>query len=182
MSSSRQTLQDDEISRVASDSSAGFPPVSRYDAHVLILGSLPGQRSLQAAQYYAHPQNVFWRIMQELVGAQGSYQQRCDVLVEHCIALWDVLAESVRPGSMDADIRLESAEANDFAGFLAEHREIELICFNGQKAAKLFQHFVIPGGLATTRRQETLPSTSPAYASMPYAEKLDRWRSVIAGS
>jgi len=159
MSSSRQTLQDDEISRVASDSSAGFPPVSRYDAHVLILGSLPGQRSLQAAQYYAHPQNVFWRIMQELVGAEGSYQQRCDVLVEH-----------------------ESAEANDFAGFLAEHREIELICFNGQKAAKLFQHFVIPGGLATTRRHETLPSTSPAYASMPYAEKLNRWRSVIAGS
>lgn len=175
-------MQDEEKSDVVIESSTGFPPIARHDARILILGSLPGQRSLQAAQYYAHPQNAFWRIMQELTGAEGPYQQRCDALVEHGIALWDVLAESVRPGSMDADIQLESAEANDFAGFLAEHRQIGLICFNGQKAAKLFRQIVVLDDSAMARRHETLPSTSPAFASMPYAEKLNRWRSVIVGS
>lgn len=154
--------------------SSGFPPIAGGRARVLILGSLPGQRSLLARQYYAHPQNAFWRIMQELTGAEGSYQRRCSVLVEHGIALWDVLAESVRPGSMDADIRVDSAEANDFAGFLAEHREIELICFNGQKAAKLYQRLVVTDS-KDTRQYQTLPSTSPAYASMPYALKLEHW-------
>ena len=109
MSSRRQTVQDEEKSRFVIESSTGFPPVARHDARILILGSLPGQRSLQAAQYYAHPQNAFWRIMQELTGAEGPYQKRCDALVGYGIALWDVLAESVRPGSMDVDIQLESA-------------------------------------------------------------------------
>ena len=163
---------------VAITPSTGFAPISGRRARVLILGSLPGQRSLLARQYYAHPQNTFWRIMQELTGAEGSYRQRCSVLVEHGIALWDVLAESVRPGSMDADIRVESAAANDFSEFLTEHREIKLICFNGQKAAKLFQRFGAQEG-EDARRYETLPSTSPAYASMPYALKLERWRGAL---
>ncbi len=107
-------MQGEEKSEVVMDASVGFPPVARHDARLLILGSLPGQRSLQAAQYYAHPQNAFWRIMQEVTGAGGTYEQRCERLIANGIALWDVLAESVRPGSMDADIQMPSAEANDF--------------------------------------------------------------------
>lgn len=95
------------------------------------------------------------------------------------VAVWDVLAQSVRPGSMDADIRLETAEANDFKAFFAVHRSVELICFNGQKAALLFRKLVEPQQISSLPRLETLPSTSPAHASMSVAEKLSIWRSVI---
>jgi TDG/mug DNA glycosylase family protein len=157
--------------------SSSFPPIARPDARILILGSLPGQRSLREQQYYAHPQNAFWRIMAELVGAEGDYEQRCESLMAARIALWDVLAESVRPGSMDSDIRLETAKSNDFAGLFGNCPRIGRVCFNGRKAAAMFERFV---GLETFDKQfATLPSTSPAYASMPYTEKLERWRSAL---
>jgi hypoxanthine-DNA glycosylase len=157
--------------------SHSFPPIVRPDARILILGSLPGRRSLQEQQYYAHPQNAFWRIMAELVGAEGNYQRRCESLMDSGIALWDVLAESVRPGSMDSDIRLETAISNDFVGLFGNCPQIGQVCFNGRKAAAMFERFV---GLDTfDKRFETLPSTSPAYASMPYSEKLERWRSAL---
>ena len=89
--------------------SEGFPPVARADARILVLGSLPGQKSLSASEYYAHPQNSFWRIMQELFGVDGHYDQRCVLLGESKLALWDVLRSSVRRGSLDSDIRRESA-------------------------------------------------------------------------
>jgi hypoxanthine-DNA glycosylase len=161
-------------------SSAGFAPIARRDALVLILGSLPGQRSLQARQYYAHPQNAFWRIMRDLIGAQGSYEQRCNALLEHRIALWDVLAHSVRPGSMDADIQLSTSEANDFPGFLRVHTDIEVICFNGRKAAQMFRRFVVANAEEIAAELVTLPSTSAAYASMPYAKKLECYYSALS--
>ena len=161
------------------DSSIGFRPIARHDARILILGSLPGKRSLQAGQYYAHPQNVFWRIMCDLIAAEGIYEQRCATLIDHGIALWDVLLESVRPGSMDADIDLKTAACNDFGSFLAAHRQVELICFNGKKAAQMFQRFVVLDNADVSRRFATLPSTSPAYASMTYDDKLATWRRTI---
>ena len=160
--------------------SAGFPPVARADARVLILGSLPSRRSLQAGEYYAHPQNAFWRIMRDLTGASGRYERRCAALVAHRIALWDVLAESVRPGSMDADIALESAEVNDFNKFFAAHPEIREVFFNGQKAARIFNDLVVLDDSMSPRQFATLPSTSPAYAAMKYEEKLRQWRAVLA--
>jgi hypoxanthine-DNA glycosylase len=100
-------------------------------------------------------------------------------LLDHGIALWDVLAGSVRPGSMDADIDLETAEVNDFAGFFSRHSNIERVCFNGKKAAQMFQRFVVPDAMVKPVQFETLPSTSPAYASMPFAEKLAIWRRAV---
>ena len=161
------------------DCSAGFAPVASIDARVLILGSLPGRRSIAAAQYYAHPQNAFWRIMRDIVGAEGDYANRCDRLMESRIALWDVLANSVRPGSMDSDIDVSTAEANDFERFLGNHKGIELIAFNGQKAAQLFARSVEPDLTYAHFKMRTLPSTSPAYASMNYVEKLRQWRATI---
>ncbi len=165
--------------RAEIDSSTGFAPIVRSNASILILGSLPSERSLQAGQYYAHPQNAFWRIMRDLTGAEGAYEERCATLVDHGIALWDVLRQSVRPGSMDADIDLETAACNDFDGFLSAHRHIALICFNGKKAAQLFQRFVVVDKAYLPGRFGTLPSTSPAYASMTYDDKLARWRRAI---
>ena len=159
----------------AEEVSTGFPPVAGPDARVLILGSLPGQRSLEAAQYYAHRQNAFWRIMAELFGIAGDYESRCEQLTQHGIALWDVLASSVRPGSMDADIQLEASRPNDFAEFLAAHAEIARICFNGRKAEEIFRRFVVPDLVAAGPVLVSLPSTSPAFASMAFDQKRDAW-------
>jgi hypoxanthine-DNA glycosylase len=160
--------------------SVGFPPVARHDARVLILGSLPSKRSLAERQYYAHPQNAFWSIMRELVGATGSYENRCECLIAARIALWDVLKQSIRPGSMDADIQPARSEVNDFEEFMRDQPEIGLICFNGKKAEQMFHKFVQKETLGSTMRYEALPSTSPAYASMSFAEKLKMWRAVTS--
>jgi TDG/mug DNA glycosylase family protein len=160
--------------------SSGFAPLANDDARVLVLGSLPSQRSISANEYYAHPQNAFWRIMGELVGADGSYADRCSALQSKKIALWDVLASSVRPGSLDADIQMSTAEVNDFVHFLAEHTVIERICFNGQKAAKIFSDRVSQDIIDNRIQLFTLPSTSPAHAAMRFDEKLELWRTGIA--
>ena len=159
--------------------SSGFAPVAGANARILILGSLPGQRSIDAGQYYANPQNAFWPIMSELFGTSGPYEDRCQALVENRVALWDVLASSVRPGSMDAAIRMESAQANDFAVFFEMHPDVERVFFNGKKAAQLWSRLVQPRLEPAGVHRATLPSTSPAYASMSVAEKLKKWRSII---
>lgn len=162
------------------EQSEGFPPVARTDARVLILGSLPGARSIAEHRYYAHPHNAFWPIMRELFGIEGNYESRCDQLLENRVGLWDVLHSSIRPGSMDADIQLASATANDFRGFLADHADIRLIGFNGKKAEQLFTRLV---GVDVVTKQIVrvgLPSTSPAYASMPFSGKLAAWSSALS--
>jgi len=159
--------------------SSGFPPVERADAQVLILGSLPGKRSIEAGEYYAHPQNAFWPIMNTLYGVSGDYARRCELLRLSRLALWDVLESSVRPGSMDADIRLDSARANDFRAFFETHRQLRLVAFNGAKAEQLFGRFVRPCPATADLQFVRLPSTSPAYAAMPFSGKLAAWRKAL---
>ena len=120
--------------------------------------------------------------MGELTGAGGSYAQRCQTLLDHGIALWDVLESSVRLGSMDADIRRGSETVNDFDSFFLMHADVLQVCFNGQKAAQLFHKLVRPGSATAELKILVLPSTSPAHASMPYSEKLKRWRHAITGA
>jgi hypoxanthine-DNA glycosylase len=159
--------------------SHSFAPVADASASVLILGSLPGQASLQARQYYAHPHNAFWKIMGELLGASPglAYRQRLRVLRANGVALWDVCAAAQRPGSLDASINARTVQPNDFAAFFTAHRDIRLICFNGAKAAELYERRVwklLPAAMQGIRR-ETLPSTSPAHAALDFAAKLRRW-------
>lgn len=167
-------------------SSTGFPPIVGPDATVLVLGSLPSRKSLEASEYYAHPQNAFWRIMGELFGAglDVAYAKRTVLLKRNNIAVWDVLASSERPGSMDSDIDSSTAKPNDFSSFLTTYCKIRLVCFNGQKAAGMFEHMVLSrhGELQTDLRYATLPSTSPAFAAMPFEEKLRKWSIVLQGS
>ena len=159
---------------MAAIASEGFPPIAAPDARILVLGSLPGERSIAARQYYAHPRNAFWPIMKALYDIHGDYEERCEQLKAHRIAVWDVLASSVRPGSLDARIELESARANDFATFLEVHRQLERIVFNGRKAEQLFHRLVdLPAGPVDL---VGLPSSSPAYAAMPFSGKLEKWR------
>ncbi len=162
----------------------GFPPVAAGRPRVLILGSLPGRKSLEARQYYAQPQNAFWRIMGDLYGAGPdlAYEDRLERLSRHSIALWDVLAAGQRPGSLDASIVRSSAIFNDFGPFLESLTSLHAICFNGKTAQHLYRQHVLPtleGTPAAGIALHGLPSTSPAHAAMPYSEKLARWRRVL---
>ncbi|GAB4413133.1 MAG: DNA-deoxyinosine glycosylase [Sideroxydans sp.] len=157
-----------------------MPPVADGMAERLILGSMPGRQSLAAGQYYAHPRNVFWRIMGELVGAHPHlpYAARLQVLQSARLALWDVLHSCERKGSLDSDIQAETA--NDFARFFAEHPHITHVGFNGAKAEQSFRRLVLGKHPLPPLVLTRLPSTSPAHAGMPYAEKLACWRAFIA--
>ena len=167
---------------IGGETAEGFPPVARRDARILVLGSLPGQRSIAEQQYYAHPRNAFWPIMKALFGVQGSYQDRLLQLVGTRIALWDVLHSSIRPGSLDGSIKLDSARANDFETFFRAHADIRLIAFNGKKAEQLFARFVTGNSIGHGIRRTGLPSTSPAYAAMPFSRKLALWRRAMAAA
>jgi len=165
------------------DVTSGFAPILGIDANVLILGTLPSQQSLKKQQYYGHPRNAFWPIMGELfsTGPEIPYEERTQLLVRRGIAVWDVLESGSRPGSMDAAIDDSSARPNDFEGLYAGHPELRLVCFNGQAAARLFQQLV-PDYVRDSFRSVsfvTMPSTSPAYAAMSFADKLQHW-AVIA--
>jgi TDG/mug DNA glycosylase family protein len=165
--------------------SCGFEPIARSDATTLILGSLPSQLSLQSGEYFGNPNNVFWKIMGELIdaGPENSYDVRVQRMIAARFAVWDVLRSAVRPGSLDANIDGATAKANDFNKFLQEHTQIERVCFNGQKAAALFERLVIRKGASWNERLSlvTLPSTSPAHASMSFEEKLSEWSVVGRG-
>jgi hypoxanthine-DNA glycosylase len=163
-----------------------FEPISRADARVLILGSLPGQMSLTRGEYYAQPYNVFWRIMGELVGASRDvpYQDRLDLLKQHHIAVWEVCASGFRAGSLDSAIQLATVRANNFSAFLRTHPGINLICFNGRKAEEIFARKVRqePRAVFERIRYASLPSSSAAHAGMPFAQKLSLWRNALSGT
>lgn len=155
-----------------------FPPLVSAQAKVLILGSLPGQASLQQQQYYAHPRNAFWWVMEELLGIQrdAPYAQRCEQLMQAGVALWDVCASAERPGSLDAAIHPQSVVVNDIVGLLTQYPEIQHVYFNGAAAATLFKkHLANQVGLPTT----VLPSTSPAHAGLSLEQKIAAWRVIM---
>jgi len=159
--------------------SSGLPPIARHDARLLILGSLPGRRSIDAAEYYAHPRNAFWMIMRALYGIRGDYASRCEALRQSGIALWDVLAASVRPGSLDSSIVRKGAQINDFTRFLKGHPAIDRIAFNGRASETLFRRLVL-GSLDAGRYELiALPSTSPAHAAMRPDTKCAVWGSML---
>jgi hypoxanthine-DNA glycosylase len=163
--------------------SVGFPPIADARARVLVIGSLPGRKSLEMHEYYAQPHNAFWRIMGRLFGAEQSlpYAARLKRLRAARIAVWDVLAAGEREGSLDSAIVPSSIVVNDFAAFFARHTRIELVCFNGNTAAALFRRKVLPTVTPESAALPThvLPSTSPAYASLRFEQKLQRWSAVL---
>lgn len=151
----------------------------------LVLGTMPGQASLDAREYYAHPRNAFWPIMQSLFGIDCGldYDTRTVHLVNQGIALWDVLAEVERPGSLDSDILPGSMTTNYFPGFLAAHPGLQTIFFNGRKAEQLFSKLVLPElTRAGIRASMTyLPSTSPAN-TMTLEQKTDAWSVLVSAT
>lgn len=153
--------------------SFSFDPITSKNANILILGTMPGTKSLELNQYYGHKQNNFWKFMFEILNEEFSndYEKRKELLQKNKIALWDVLQFCDRVGSLDSAIKNEIA--NDFETFLESHSNIKTILFNGQKAAAFFKKYVY---LKKEYHLITLPSSSPANASQSFHSKLDEWR------
>ena len=147
-------------------------PVGSSDARLLILGSLPGEESLRVQRYYAHPQNQFWRLLGAAIGedlAGFAYDARLARLAQRGIALWDVVGEARREGSLDGAIR--AAAANQLRDYAATHPRLRAIAFNGKTAAKLGRAALgDPAGLQLI----DLPSSSPAY-TLAVADKAKAW-------
>ena len=155
-----------------------FPPAAGARTRVLVLGSLPGATSLRAGQYYAHPQNAFWRLIGSVIGRDLvtlAYPDRLEALKAAHVGLWDVIATAARTGSLDAAIR--DPEAADLRTLVAGLPDLRAVAFNGGTAARLGRRQL--AGLRGPALLD-LPSSSPAYAGMPFAEKRARW-SVLAG-
>lgn len=158
-----------------------FAPVENPDANVLILGSMPGEASLRAGEYYAHPRNHFWRMMAALIALDPAapYAQRIQALQASHIALWDVLHSCTRAGSLDADIDKASQVANDFESFFARHAKITHVFFNGTAAEQIYRRRVLPVLNLQHIGYKRLPSTSPANASLSFERKLEAWKAVL---
>jgi double-stranded uracil-DNA glycosylase len=162
--------------------STGFQPIAKIDATVLILGSMPGQKSLEENQYYAHPRNSFWPIMYKLfnVNKTLNYEQRKKLLLQNKIALWDVLRSCYRKGSLDSNIDHSTLESNDFQNFFSKHKNIKTVFFNGAKAEQLFKKYVLKDLESINLKYHKLPSTSPAHATKTMEEKFLEWE-IIKG-
>ena len=151
---------------------------------MVVLGSMPGERSLTAAEYYAHPRNAFWKIMQALAGVDlaATYEQRLRSLKIRGIALWDVLHSCYRQGSLDAGIQNGSVKVNNFSAFFRRHPGIRVVLFNGATAERFYQRYVLPELPNGEIIYLCLPSTSPAYAAMSLKQKINWWRRGIAAA
>ena len=151
-----------------------FPPIVDEFAKILILGSMPGAKSLQMQQYYAFPQNQFWRILFHLFDEEFSedYETRINLIKKNNIALWDVIESCERKGSSDTEIKDEVD--NNIPELIKNHPNIQTIFCNGQKSYKnllkiLGKDFKIP--------IVVLPSTSPLH-TVKFEEKLESWKMI----
>ncbi|TFW13710.1 DNA-deoxyinosine glycosylase [Duganella callida] len=149
-----------------------FDPVVNADTRLLVLGSLPGDKSLRAQQYYGHPQNKFWELMGAVIAVDLrllDYQARLAALLAHGVGLWDVIAEAERAGSLDGAIR--NVSHNPLSDLVATLPRLRAIGFNGGTSARLGRK-QLP---STKHALVDLPSSSPAY-TLSFASKLQVWR------
>ncbi len=151
---------------------ASFAPHVAPDTRLLILGSLPGVRSLAVRQYYAHPTNQFWRLLGAVIErplADMPYEERLVALCDAKVGLWDVIRSAERHTSSDSLIR--EAEAHDLAALIADLSDLRMIAFNGGKAAAIGRKQLLPlNGIALV----DLPSSSAAHTT-GFDAKLGRW-------
>ena len=151
----------------------GLPPIARSDARLFLLGSLPGEASLAAGRYYAHPTNQFWRLLGSAIGEELQpldYERRLERLAERRIGLWDVIASASRSGSLDQAIR--EAQHNQIERLLRDFPELQAIAFNGGTAARVGRRVI--GGPPAPVELIDLPSSSAAN-TRSFGDKAAAW-------
>lgn len=150
-----------------------FPPISNKNTRILILGSLPGDKSLELGEYYGHPRNRFWKILSTITNKElpATYAEKKELLLKSGIGVWDVAHKATRNGSLDSAMKDE--EPNDLEAFIANHKNLTTIGFNGKKAEVLFNKFFKrQDGL----RYVSLPSSSPANAGINFENICTCWK------
>ncbi len=161
---------------VGSNSKTSFDPISNSDTAILILGTMPGDKSLELGEYYGHPSNRFWKVVSTITnnGLPFSYCDKKTLLLKSKIGIWDVAHNANRKGSLDSAIKDETP--NDLTAFISRHKELKVIGFNGKKAEKLYDKYFF-------RRQGieyiSLPSTSPANAGISFDELCKKWQQIF---
>jgi hypoxanthine-DNA glycosylase len=161
----------------------GLPPVIREGSTILIVGTLPGDNSIQLGQYYANISNHFWKILSAVYGEtiENDYLRRLEFLHSKGLALWDVLKSAERPGSSDSGI--ENEVSNDFSALLTAFPGLRAIVFNGGEARRLFRRHVKKSrsdAASILLREVTLPSTSstPGTHVLSFEDKVGRWKAL----
>ena len=163
--------------KIKSEILQSFPPLADSQTKILVIRTMPGVASLEAAQYYAHPRNAFWKIIAQVFnnGAEfQSYQEKTNCALAHGIGLWDNLQNCVREGSLDSNIK--NAVPNDFETLLQKYNITKLL-FNGQKSFEFFKRY--HEKLLETTAYEIMPSTSPANATLSFEKKLAVWKKAL---
>lgn len=156
-----------------------FWPSIDDSSQILILGSMPGVKSLEEQQYYAHPQNRFWKVMGAICNEpnlhQLDYQQKLKILLRNNIALWDTIKSCKRDGSLDSDIQNETP--NDIYGLLKKFPKLKTICLNGNKSYSTFKKYF--PDLLEKYSCHKMPSTSPANAKYSLDALIKDWSSIV---
>ncbi|MBO5011049.1 MAG: DNA-deoxyinosine glycosylase [Elusimicrobiaceae bacterium] len=156
-----------------------FPPAVNRQTRILVIGSMPGEASLKAQEYYAYKHNQFWKIVFEIFAAgrtPDEYADKINTLLSNGIGLWDALKACERTGSLDGNI--SEPTPNDFPALFTRFPRIHTLLFNGQAARTHFKRAFGDAGKTCI----TLPSTSPAHASRSYAEKLQLWKEAFSNA
>ena len=157
-------------------SKVSLDPISNPDTIILILGTMPGDKSLKLGEYYAHPGNKFWKVISAITNYDLplTYSDKKELLIKSKIGIWDVVHKANRIGSLDSAIKNE--EPNDLESFIARHKNLKIIGFNGTKAEALFDKFF---DRINGMKYISLPSTSPANTGINFDNMCKIWRQIL---
>jgi len=159
------------------ETKTSFEPLSAPDIRVLLLGSLPGDKSLEVEEYYGHPRNRFWKVLSTIFkqSLPADYPEKKAMLRRLKVGVWDVAQQASRKGSLDSAIANEVP--NELDQFIDQHHKLRIIAFNGKKAEAMFDQYF-------KRRAEiqylSLPSTSPANAAFTFEQLCTHWSQLFA--
>lgn len=153
-----------------------FQPIISKEPEILILGSLPGDLSLEMNQYYGHPRNRFWKILFTIYHETYSedYTERIKLIENHHLVLWDIAHSAIRKGSMDVDIK--DVIPNKIDELLEKYPSVTQIIFNGKKSEQLFKKYFQPKSQII---YTSLPSSSPANAQFSLERLVEIWQKSI---
>ncbi|WP_277016954.1 DNA-deoxyinosine glycosylase [Flavobacterium lindanitolerans] len=153
-----------------------FPPLVNQNSKILILGTMPGEKSLELQEYYGNKGNSFWKLLFTLFNRPlpKEYIEKKQLLEENNIALWDVLAYCERTGSLDSNIKNE--KANDFESFYKQYPNIKHVFFSSKNASNFYDKYV---GRKKDLQYSILPSPSGANASKSFLQKLEEWEAIL---
>ena len=156
----------------------GFPPMIDNNTEIIVLGTMPGDKSIRIGEYYANSTNQFWKLIFHIFNSGMpvfNYEEKSKLLLKNKIGLWDVLSKANRQGSLDSNIQNE--EFNDFEQLFNEYKNIKVLVFNGQKPAEYY--FRNNNIVLQEKQYHILSSTSSANTTKTFDSKLKEWRKVL---